>query len=90
MVKDTLPLASVGLVALAMTSRVAQVLLVAGVVGAALGWVGMRWRATRGPVPRVLAFAGFALASALAGVLAWRDALAGRRRPIWDPTRRPT
>jgi cellulose synthase/poly-beta-1,6-N-acetylglucosamine synthase-like glycosyltransferase len=90
LVYAALPVAAIGLIALATTSRVAAVLLAAAAVGTVLGWLGMRWRATRGPVPRPLALAGFALASALAGVLAWRDALTGRRRPTWDPTRRPT
>jgi cellulose synthase/poly-beta-1,6-N-acetylglucosamine synthase-like glycosyltransferase len=87
LVYAALPVAAIGLIALATTSRAAAVVLGAAVLGILLGWIGMRWK---GSVPRPLAFAGFALASALAGVLAWRDALAGRRRPIWDPTRRPT
>ena len=84
-----LPVAAVGLIVLATTSRVAAVVLAAAVVGVGLGIVGMRWRSTTG-VPRPLALAGFAVGSAWAGVLAWRDALARRRRPIWEPTRRPT
>jgi cellulose synthase/poly-beta-1,6-N-acetylglucosamine synthase-like glycosyltransferase len=82
-----LPVAAVGLIMLATTSRVAAVVLVASVVGVGLGVIGIRWR---GAVPRPLAVAGFAVASATAGVLAWRDALARRRRPIWEPTRRPS
>jgi cellulose synthase/poly-beta-1,6-N-acetylglucosamine synthase-like glycosyltransferase len=89
LVYAALPVAAIGLIALATTSRAAAIVLAVAVAGTLLGWIGMRWRATQGPVPRPLAFAGFALASALAGVLAWRDALAGKRRPIWDPTRRP-
>jgi cellulose synthase/poly-beta-1,6-N-acetylglucosamine synthase-like glycosyltransferase len=83
-----LPVAAVGLIMLATTSRVAAAVLVLSVVGVVLGVIGMRWRSR--PVPRPLALAGFAVASATAGVLAWRDALARRRRPIWEPTRRPS
>jgi cellulose synthase/poly-beta-1,6-N-acetylglucosamine synthase-like glycosyltransferase len=89
LVYATIPVAAVGLVALATTSRVGAGLLALALAGLALGTVGMRWPARWGRVPRPLALAGFAVASVVAGVLAWRDALARRRRPIWEPTRRP-
>ncbi len=88
LVYAALPFAILGLVVLAPESRVAAVLLALAVLGLVVGTIGMRWR-SRGPVPRPLALAGFALASALAGVLAWIDALARPPRPTWEPTRRP-
>jgi cellulose synthase/poly-beta-1,6-N-acetylglucosamine synthase-like glycosyltransferase len=81
-----LPPAAVALIVLSTQSRAAAWILGVCVVGALVGWAGMRWR-TR--VPKPVALAGFAVASVVAGMLAWRDALLGRRRPIWDPTRRP-
>lgn len=80
-----LPFSAVGLLLLATTGPLGAVALAASVVGVALGVLGMRWR----EAPRVIRTCGFAFASALAGVLAWRDALARKRRPIWEPTRRP-
>jgi cellulose synthase/poly-beta-1,6-N-acetylglucosamine synthase-like glycosyltransferase len=81
-----LPPAAVALVILSTQSRLAALLLGLAAVGTLIGWAGVAWRAR---VPRPVALAGFAVASMVAGVLAWRDALMGRRRPIWDPTRRP-
>jgi cellulose synthase/poly-beta-1,6-N-acetylglucosamine synthase-like glycosyltransferase len=81
-----LPPAAVALVLLSTQSRLAAVLLGVAAVGTLIGWAGVAWRSR---VPRPVALAGFAVASMVAGVLAWRDALLGRRRPIWDPTRRP-
>lgn len=80
-----LPFSAVGLILLATTGPIGTVTLAASIVGVALGVLGMRWSGA----PRIVRTAGFAFASALAGVLAWRDALARKRRPIWEPTRRP-
>jgi cellulose synthase/poly-beta-1,6-N-acetylglucosamine synthase-like glycosyltransferase len=88
LVYAALPFAVLGLAVLAPGSRLAALLLGAALLGSVVGAIGMRWRA-RGPVPRPFALAGFALASALAGVLAWKDALARRSRATWEPTRRP-
>ena len=85
LVYAALPFAAVGLILLATTGAVGAVALAASVLGVGAGVLGMRWR----EAPRVIRMCGFAFASALAGVLAWRDALARKRRPIWEPTRRP-
>ena len=85
LVYAALPFAAVGLVIVATTGPVGALTLGASVLGVAVGILGMRWR----EAPRVIRTCGFAFASALAGVLAWRDALARKRRPIWEPTRRP-
>lgn len=82
-----LPLALIGLALLGATSVVARVLLGAALAGIAAGVLGMRWPTGRRP-PRLVALAGFALAAALAGVLAWRRALAGAGETTWEPTRR--
>jgi cellulose synthase/poly-beta-1,6-N-acetylglucosamine synthase-like glycosyltransferase len=89
MVYAAVPVAVVGLIALAATSRAGAALVALAGIGVVLGTIGMRWPARWGRVPRPVALAGFAVASVVAGMLAWRDALLGRRRPIWDPTRRP-
>lgn len=89
LVYAVLPLALAGLLVLSLTSRTAAWALAATALGTGAGLLGFRWRAAS-PPPRVLALAGFAVASALAGVMAWRDALGRRHRPIWEPTRRPT
>jgi hypothetical protein len=39
-------------------------------------------------LPRLLNAAGFALASALAGVLAWVKVMRRERLAVWEPTRR--
>ena len=80
-----LPFAVVGLVLLAAAGPIGALIFGASILGVAVGVLGMRWR----EAPRVIRMCGFAFASALAGVLAWRDALARKRRPIWEPTRRP-
>jgi hypothetical protein len=87
LVYAALPVAVLGLIVLAWSSRLAAAVLVLGIVGGAIGALGLAWR---GQPPRLLALAAFAVSSAWAGVLAWRDALAGRRRAFWEPTRRPT
>jgi cellulose synthase/poly-beta-1,6-N-acetylglucosamine synthase-like glycosyltransferase len=89
LVYAAVPVAGVGLIALATMGRVAAALAALAAVGVVLGAIGMRWPARWGRVPRPVALAGFAVASVVAGMLAWRDALLGRRRPTWDPTRRP-
>ncbi len=88
LVYAALPFGVVGLLLLAPQHPTAIAALAAAGVGALLGAVGLRWQGQSAP-PRVVAFAAFACASALAGVIAWRDALAGRRRAVWEPTRRP-
>lgn len=82
-----LPLGFAGLVLLALQSRFALWLLAVTLLGIAAGIVGMSWPEGR-HVPKIFAMPGFALASNLAGVLAWARVLRGKRSPIWQPTRR--
>jgi len=81
------PFAVAGIAWLALTSRVALVLLLAMIVGIAAGLIAMRWPAGR-RVPLLFAIAGFALASTLGGINAWLLAIRGERKPMWEPTRR--
>ncbi len=87
-----LPFGLVGLLILSPGHPAAAVAVVIAALGMVVGALGLR-RSVAGaaaPPPRPVALAAFAWASALAGVLAWRDALVGRRRAVWEPTRRPT
>jgi cellulose synthase/poly-beta-1,6-N-acetylglucosamine synthase-like glycosyltransferase len=81
------PFAVAGIAWLGLTSRVAQLLVVAMVVGAMAGVIGMRWPEGR-RVPLPFAIAGFAVASTLGGINAWLLLLRGERKPMWEPTRR--
>jgi cellulose synthase/poly-beta-1,6-N-acetylglucosamine synthase-like glycosyltransferase len=91
LVYAALPFAAIGLLLLGTTGATGAVVLLISVLGIAIGVLGMQWQrlGLKGKPPRLVATAGFALASVVAGVIAWRDALARRRRPIWEPTRRP-
>lgn len=88
----TLPLALVGLVLLAISwpsaALVIAALALAAGVCIALGIIGMRWPQGRA-VPRLFALPGFALASTVAGLVAWHKWLSGERNALWEPTRRP-
>jgi cellulose synthase/poly-beta-1,6-N-acetylglucosamine synthase-like glycosyltransferase len=57
--------------------------LVAGLALAAVGWW---WPGAR--VPRVASMAAFLVAGTVAGVVAWKRAVAGQRAPVWEPTPR--
>ena len=81
------PFAAIGIAWLAPTSRAALVLLIAMVLGIAMGILAMRWPAGR-RVPLPFALAGFALASTLGGLRAWILAMRRQRLPMWEPTRR--
>jgi cellulose synthase/poly-beta-1,6-N-acetylglucosamine synthase-like glycosyltransferase len=83
-----LPFAAIGIVALAVGSRAGAVILAVVAIGIALGVLGMRWPLGRA-APRLLRIAGYALASNVAGMMAWRRAMLGRSTPLWEPTRRP-
>ena len=89
----TLPVALLGLVLLAFswpaTAAAATVLAAAALLVVVLGVVGMRWPQGRA-VPRLFARPGFAVASTLAGIMAWHQWLRGERNAVWEPTRRPT
>ncbi|HEX5632957.1 MAG TPA: glycosyltransferase [Gemmatimonadales bacterium] len=82
------PLAPLGVLLLAPTQPWAAALAVLGAAGVAAGIVGMRWRSERA-VPRPLATLGYALASAIAGLLAWKQFFQGTTAATWEPTRRP-
>jgi cellulose synthase/poly-beta-1,6-N-acetylglucosamine synthase-like glycosyltransferase len=82
-----IPFAVTGIAWLALTSRAAQLLVVAMIVGALAGVLGMRWPEGR-RVPLPFAIAGFAVASTLGGINAWLLLLRGERKPMWEPTRR--
>lgn len=83
----TLPLSLFGLALLAIESAVARWLLLAALLGLAVGLVGIRWESGRG-APRPLRLLAFAVASCVAGLVAWLKAFAGHRAAIWEPTRR--
>jgi cellulose synthase/poly-beta-1,6-N-acetylglucosamine synthase-like glycosyltransferase len=83
----TLPLAIVGALALAASWPAAWMLLGLVAVGVALGIVGMRWPEGR-RAPVLVALPGFALASNVAGILAWLRFFRGESSPVWEPTRR--
>lgn len=82
------PVALIALAAVGLVWAPALVLLGLALTGIAIGIVAMRapdgWKP-----PRLVALCGFALATHVAGVLAWWRFLEGRRTPIWEPTRRP-
>ena len=83
----TLPLAVLGAIALAAAWPPGWLLVAAGAVVAALGILGMRWPDGR-RAPSLIALPGFALASNVAGVLAWLRFFRGQSSPVWEPTRR--
>jgi cellulose synthase/poly-beta-1,6-N-acetylglucosamine synthase-like glycosyltransferase len=83
-----LPLALVGLAILAPEFVLAEILLIVGVVVAAVGAFALATPETR-RLPLPLAIAGFIVAVNVAALAAWWKALKGERNPIWEPTRRP-
>jgi cellulose synthase/poly-beta-1,6-N-acetylglucosamine synthase-like glycosyltransferase len=87
LVYPALPVAAIALIVAAVHSRAWLAVLIVSIIGALIGIIGMRWPASR-PAPRAVRIAGFALASNLAGVLAWLQVLRNRRLAVWEPTRR--
>jgi len=83
-----LPLAPLGMLLLAMTKPWAAALVVLGATGLAAGLVALRGREDR-KVPKPLATAGFAVASAVAGFIAWQQFFRRTSAATWEPTRRP-
>jgi cellulose synthase/poly-beta-1,6-N-acetylglucosamine synthase-like glycosyltransferase len=83
-----IPTAVLGLLLLAAESAVGAAILVVTLSCIAVGIAGMRWPSGR-EAPRLIAIAGYIVASNAAGVLAWVQALRGRCTPLWEPTRRP-
>ena len=82
-----LPASIVGLIVLAIDSAAGAWILGAVAAAIALGVLGMRWPRGR-TAPRLVSIAGYVLASNVAGVRAWLQALNGQSTPHWEPTRR--
>ena len=83
-----LPSALLGVSLLAGTSTIGMMLAAitfTGLVAGAFSWYTAQ-RAEQ--VNRIVAMTGFAVASMLAGVLAWVKVLRRQHNPIWEPTRR--
>lgn len=87
LVYPALPIAAVALIAASIHSIFWRSVLGIAVVGAIVGVIGMRWPRER-RAPAVITVAGFALASNLAGILAWFRVLTNQRAAVWEPTRR--
>jgi cellulose synthase/poly-beta-1,6-N-acetylglucosamine synthase-like glycosyltransferase len=85
----TLPFALAGLIILGADHVLARIVLAAGLAGTVLGLIALRWPSGK-KVPFILALPGYAVASNLAGVMAWWKFLAGERHATWEPTRRPS
>jgi cellulose synthase/poly-beta-1,6-N-acetylglucosamine synthase-like glycosyltransferase len=83
----TIPFAVLGALALATEWPAAWVLVALGAVAIVLGIIGMRWPDGR-RAPALIALPGFALASNVAGVLAWLRFFRGASSATWEPTRR--
>jgi hypothetical protein len=84
-----LPLAWLGLAMLSPTSRAAAGLFGVSVVVVIFGALAITWVGDRA-MPRAIALCGWFVVAAVAGLLAWKQALFGRGMPTWEPTRRPT
>ncbi|HXW97236.1 MAG TPA: hypothetical protein VEI47_06585, partial [Gemmatimonadales bacterium] len=82
------PAALLALALLSLRSGVARILLALSLLGIVLGIVAMRAPEGR-RLPKPVALAGFALASHLAGLLAWKRFFRGELNTTWEPTRRP-
>ena len=83
-----LPLAPIGLGTLAPTHAWATVLVALGAAGVAAGLLALN-RKDSETLPGIVKRAGFAVASALAGFIAWMKFFAGTNAATWEPTRRP-
>ncbi|MEO8227983.1 MAG: glycosyltransferase family 2 protein [Gemmatimonadota bacterium] len=82
-----LPGLPLGLAMLAPHNALAAYALAAVVAGTLVALVGWKWPFAARP-PRLLATAGFALASCVAGLIAWTKLFRSEQNPIWEPTRR--
>jgi cellulose synthase/poly-beta-1,6-N-acetylglucosamine synthase-like glycosyltransferase len=81
------PLSLAGLVGLSLDFPAARAVLGLVAAGLLVGTLAMLAPEGR-RLPRVVALCGFAVASHVAGFLAWTKALRGELNPIWEPTRR--
>jgi len=77
----------VALAAAAPDHPLARLGLAAAGAGGLLALLGWLWPEGR-PLPRLVALAAFGAGGMVAGLHAWLRALAGRRTPVWEPTRR--
>jgi cellulose synthase/poly-beta-1,6-N-acetylglucosamine synthase-like glycosyltransferase len=84
-----LPGLPIGLALLVGDVPLADWALLLVLVGTGLGLLGWKWP-FRGTPPKILALAGFGLASCVAGFIAWTKLFRNERNPIWEPTRRTT
>jgi cellulose synthase/poly-beta-1,6-N-acetylglucosamine synthase-like glycosyltransferase len=84
----TLPLAPIGMLLLAANHPWAAALVVLGALGLGAGVLALRSGENR-PVPKPFATAGFAVASAVAGLIAWQKFFQRASAATWEPTRRP-
>lgn len=84
----TAPLALAGLALLSLRLPAARWLLGLVVLGVLAGIVAMRAPEGR-KLPRLVTLCGFALATHVAGLLAWSKLFHGEMSPTWEPTRRP-
>lgn len=82
------PLVPIGLLLLAVDHQWARWVVCGGLIGGVLGAAAFAWPENRKP-PRLIALAGFVVASMTAGLVAWFKALRGELNPVWEPTRRP-
>ncbi|MEO7043391.1 MAG: hypothetical protein ABI035_14100, partial [Gemmatimonadaceae bacterium] len=87
LVYPALPIAAVALIYASLHSTVWLAVLILSTIGTIIGVAGMRWPANR-QAPGIIRIAGFALASNLAGILAWLQVLRNKRMAVWEPTRR--
>ena len=86
LVYPAFPIAAIALIIASVHSRSWAIVLAVAIIGALTGAAGMR--AEPKGAPRLVRLAGFALASNLAGMLAWAQVLRNRRMAVWEPTRR--
>lgn len=87
LVYPALPISLVALAVASLHSVFWRGVLGVAVAGTAVGVIGMRWPRDR-RAPTLVSVAGFALASNLAGVLAWLRVVTNQRAAVWEPTRR--
>lgn len=87
LVYPALVVAAAALIVLSIDSTFWRFVLGVSVIGAVIGWIGMKWPESK-PKPKLISLAGFALASNLAGVLAWVQVLQNKKAATWEPTRR--